>query len=206
MKSCFCEFVRLEEEIKNSRSIRIFAPKRVSYEQSDRLELKSNYQLSDMEFYAYGSGHLLKVTTDFSEALQLAYDKMGFVTDKDRNMLWDRVKRGNIRNIRDPQSAFAPLARHLETFAESTVYQNEGLVVLNARGSSLAQMLYFIDQGIPVAAYTGEGQYLILCGFDQYNVTVFDPQTGELYKAGLNDSTEFFRARGNDFICAVSLP
>lgn len=199
-------FVQLEEEIKNSRSIRIFAPKRVSYEQSDRLELKSNYQLSDMEFYAYGSGHLLKVTTDFSEALQLAYDKMGFVTDKDRNMLWNRVKRGNIRNIRDPQSAFAPLARHLETFAESTVYQNEGLVVLNARGSSLAQMLYFIDQGIPVAAYTGEGQYLILCGFDQYNVTVFDPQTGELYKAGLNDSTEFFRARGNDFICAVSLP
>ncbi len=67
-----------------------------------------------MEFYAYGSGHLLKVTTDFSEALQLAYDKMGFVTDKDRNMLWNRVKRGNIRNIRDPQSAFAPLARHLE--------------------------------------------------------------------------------------------
>ena len=199
-------FVQLEEEIKNGRSIRIFAPKRVSYEQSDRLELKSNYQLSDMEFYAYGSGHLLKVTTDFSEALQLAYDQMGFVTDKDRNMLWNRVKRGNIRNIRDPQSAFAPLARHLETFAESTVYPNEGLVVLNARGSSLAQMLYFIDQGIPVAAYTGEGQYLILCGFDQYNVTVFDPQTGELYKAGLNDSTEFFRARGNDFICAVSLP
>ena len=43
-------FVQLEEEIKNGRSIRIFAPKRVSYEQSDRLELKSNYQLSDMEF------------------------------------------------------------------------------------------------------------------------------------------------------------
>ena len=50
-----------------------------------------------------------------------------------------------------------------------------------------------------------EGQYLILCGFDQYNVTVFDPQSGELYKAGLNDSTEYFRVRGNDFICAVNL-
>lgn len=198
-------FVELAEELKSGRSIRFQAPKRVSYEQSDRLELKSNYQLSDMEFYAYGSGHLLKVTTDFSEALQLAYDQMGFVTDEDRNILWNRVKRGNIRNIRDPRSAFAPLARHLDTFTESQVYENENLVVLDARGSSLAQMLYFIDQGIPVAAYTGEGQYLILCGFDQYNVTVFDPQSGELYKAGLNDSTEFFRARGNDFICAVSL-
>lgn len=199
-------FVELDEELKSGRSIRFAAPKRVSCEQSDRLELKSNYQLSAMEFYAYGSGHLLKVTTDFSEALQLAYDHMGFVTDKDRNILWDRVKRGNIRNIRDPQSAFAPLARHLDTFTESQVFETENLAVLNARGSSLAQMLYFIDQGIPVAAYTGEGQYLILCGFDQYNVTVFDPQSGELYKAGLNDSTEYFRVRGNDFICAVSLP
>ena len=198
-------FVELAQELKGGRSIRFQAPKRVSFEQSDRLELKSNAQLSDMEFYAYGSGHLLKVTSDFSEALQLAYDQMGVVTDKDRNILWNRVKRGNIRNIRDPQSAFAPLARHLDTFTESQVYENENLVVLNARGSSLAQMLYFIDQGIPVAGYTGEGQYLILCGFDQYNVTVFDPQSGELYKAGLNDSTEYFRVRGNDFICAVNL-
>lgn len=199
-------FVQLDDEIKNGRSIRMQAPKRVSYEQSDRLDLKSNYQLPDMEFYAYGNGHLLKVTTDFSEALQLAYDQMGFVTDENRNILWNRVKRGNIRNIRDVQSAFAPLARHLDSFTESTVYETEKLAVLDARGSSLMQMLYFIDQGIPLAAYTGEGQYLILCGFDQYNVTVYNPQTGELYKAGLNDSTEFFRARGNDFICAVNLP
>ena len=199
-------FVQLDDEIKNGRSIRMQATKRVSYEQSDRLDLKSNYQLPDMEFYAYGNGHLLKVTTDFSEALQLAYDQMGFVTDENRNILWNRVKRGNIRNIRDVQSAFAPLARHLDSFTESTVYETEKLAVLDARGSSLMQMLYFIDQGIPLAAYTGEGQYLILCGFDQYNVTVYNPQTGELYKAGLNDSTEFFRVRGNDFICAVNLP
>ena len=117
-------FVQLDEEIKNGRSVRIQAPKRVSYEQSDRLELKSNYQLSDMEFYAYGSGHLLKVTTDFSEALSLAYDQMGFVTDKDRNVLWNRVKRGNIRNIRDPQSVFAPLARYLDDFTGNTVYES----------------------------------------------------------------------------------
>lgn len=198
-------FVELEEELKTGRSIRFQAPKRVSYDQSDRLELKSNYQISDMEFYAYGSEHLLKVTTDFSEALQLAYDKMGIVTDKDHRILWNRAKRGNIRTIRDPQSAFASLARYLDNFTQSQVYDDENLAVLDARGCSLTQMLYFIDQGIPVAAYTGEGQYLILYGFDQYNVSVLDPQTGEVYKAGLNDSTEFFRIRGNDFICAVSV-
>ena len=103
------------------------------------------------------------------------------------------------------RSGISPALPNCPVHTESQVYENENLVVLNARGSSLAQMLYFIDQGIPVAGYTGEGQYLILCGFDQYNVTVFDPQSGELYKAGLNDSTEYFRVRGNDFICAVNL-
>ena len=83
---------------------------------------------------------------------------------------------------------------------------NDGVTVLDARGCTMLQMLYFIDQGIPVMGYTGEGSYLLLCGFDQYNVTVYDPVSRETYKVGLNDSTEFFRARGNDFVCAVDGP
>lgn len=70
----------------------------------------------------------------------------------------------------------------------------------------MMQLLYFIDQGIPIMGYTGEGEYLVLCGFDQYNVTVYNPVTRETYKAGLNDSTEYFRLRGNDFLCAVTGP
>lgn len=197
-------FVQLDGETKNSRNIRLSVPKRVSFDQADILELKSNYQVQGMQFYAYGSGHLLKVTMDFAEAVQLAYDKMGFVTDANRQMLWNRVNRGTIKNIRDPLTAFAPLERHLEGFTSSRTY-NDGVVLLDSRGCSMMQMLYFIDQGIPVLGYTGEGEYLILCGFDQYNVNVYNPSTGEIYKAGLNDSTEFFRLRGNDFICAVQL-
>lgn len=197
-------FVQLDGETKNSRNIRLSVPRRVSYDQTDLLELQSNYQVQGMRFYAYGSGHLLKVTMDFAEAVQLAYDKMGFVTDENRQMLWNRVNRGAIRTIREPLNAFAPLQRHLDGFVSSKSY-SDGVVLLDGRGCSMMQMLYFIDQGIPVLGYTGEGEYLVLCGFDQYNVTVYNPSTGETYKAGLNDSTEYFRLRGNDFICAVQL-
>lgn len=197
-------FVQLDGESKSSRNIRLSVPGRVSYDQTDLLELHSNYQIQGMRFYAYGGGHLLKVTMDFAEAVQLAYDKMGFVTDGNRQMLWNRVNRGPVRNIREPLTAFAPLQRHLEGFTVSKSH-SDGVAVLDARGCSMMQMLYFIDQGIPVLGYTGEGEYLVLCGFDQYNVTVYDPATGETYKAGLNDSTEYFRLRGNDFICAVQL-
>lgn len=197
-------FVQLDGETKNSRNVRLSVPKKVSFDETDILELQSNYQIQGMQFYAYGGGHLLKITMDFSEAVQLAYDKMGFVTDENRRMLWNRVNRGTVKNIRDPLAAFAPLERRLEGFTSSRSY-GDGTALLDGRGCSMMQMLYFIDRGIPVLGYTGEGEYLVLCGFDQYNVTVCNPGTGEIYKAGLNDSTEFFRLRGNDFICAVQL-
>lgn len=195
-------FVQLDGETKSNRNIRLSVPRRVSYDGADHLELQSNYQVQGMRFYAYGGGHLLKITMDFSEAVQLAYDKMGFVTDGNRQMLWNRVNRGNIKNIREPLTAFTPLQRHLDGFVSSRSH-SDGVTILDARGCTMMQMLYFIDQGIPVLGYTGEGEYLVLCGFDQYNVTVYNPSTGETYKAGLNDSTEYFRLRGNDFICAV---
>lgn len=68
----------------------------------------------------------------------------------------------------------------------------------------MMQVLYFVDQGIPVLAYTGEEEYLLLCGYDQYNVTVYNPVTRETMKVGLNDGTEYFRLRGNDFVCAIA--
>lgn len=197
-------FVQLDGETKSNRNIRLSVPRRVSYDGADHLELQSNYQVQGMRFYAYGGGHLLKITMDFTEAVQLAYDKMGFVTDGNRQMLWNRVNRGNIKNIREPLTAFAPLQRHLDSFVSSRSH-NDGVTILDGRGCTMMQMLYFIDQGIPVLGYTGEGEYLVLCGFDQYNVTVYNPSTGETYKAGLNDSTEYFRQRGNDFICAVQI-
>lgn len=196
-------FVQVDNEIRSSRNIRVSTPGRVSYDKSETLELRSNYQLDGMEFYAYGGGRLLGISLDFTEALQLAYDRMGIVVGPDQEILWSRINREPIRNIREPVTSFEPLGRHMEGFASSRKF-SDGVTVLDARGCSMMQVLYFVDQGIPVLAYTGEGEYLLICGFDQYNVTVYNPVTRETTKVGLNDSTEYFRLRGNDFVCAIS--
>lgn len=195
-------FVQVDNEIRGSRNVKVSTPKRVSYDKSETLELKSNYQLQGMEFYAYGGGQLLGVSQNFAEALQLAYDRMGIVVGPDQEILWNRVNRENIRNIKDPLTAFAPLQYHLEGFSSSKSF-SDGVTLLDARGCGMMQMLYFVDQGIPVLAFTGEGEYLLICGYDQYNVTLYNPVTRETTKAGLNDSTEYFRLRGNDFVCAI---
>ncbi len=196
-------FVQLSTDIRGGKSVRVSAPRRVTFADADYLDLKSNYQVQGMQFFAYGAGQLQGVTMDFTEAVQLAYQKMGYVTDKDHQILWSRVNRGSRCNIQNPMTVLEQVQRNLDDFADSRVYDSQ-LAVMDARGCSMQQMLYFLDQGIPVIGYTGDGSYLILCGFDQYNVTICDPATGEIYKAGLNDSTEFFKQSGNDFICAVS--
>lgn len=196
-------FVQLDQDLRGGRGPRVTAPRRVSIDHSDRLELTGIAALSGPQFYAYGGGSLLGVTGDFSQALSLAYDRMGIVTDGNHQILWGRVNRRDTAGIRDVSAAFAPLERHLGDVTSSHTF-SDGVTVLDARGCSMQQLLYFIGRGIPVVGYTGEGSYLILCGYDQYNVTVYDPSTRETYKAGLNDSTEFFRQRGNDFLCAVS--
>ena len=53
--------------------------------------------------------------------------------------------------------------------------------------------------------YTEENHYVLLNGFDQYNVSIFYPDTGETIKMGLNDGGEYFKNRKNDFICAVNV-
>lgn len=198
-------FVQLDHEIKAGRNIHLAVPKKISYDYADDLEPKSNYEMDKIQYYAYGGGRLLSVTEDFNEAVQLAYDKMGIVTDSSHQLLWGRVNRGTTRNLRDPLSAWEPVQRQIDSAGLGHVSE-EGVAVLDARGCSMMQILYFVDKGIPVIGYTGEGSWLMICGFDQYNVTLYDPATGLTYKAGLNDSTEYFRVCGNDFICGVKLP
>lgn len=196
-------FIQLDNEIKTGKTIKISVPKKITYDVSEVLTLKSNQQVQDMVFYAYSQGNLKGTSTDFSTAVQMAYDKMGFVTDASQRILWDRVNRSNSRTIRDPQNAANSITKQLETFTDSQDL-GDGVLMLDARGCMLNQMLYFIDQGYPVIAYTDRNHYILLYGYDQYNISLYDPATGQTSKMGLNDAGEYFSEHRNDFVCGVA--
>ena len=153
-------------------------------------------------FYAYGGGHYLGASRDFQTAVELAYDKMGLVVDENQHILWDRVDRQNARNLSSPEEKALKITRHLESFDGSRL-SSDGVFLIDAEGCSLSQVLYFIDKGIPVIAYVESGKYLLLTGFDLYNITLYDPDTQESWKMGLGDVEAYFNNLQNDFICAV---
>ena len=49
-------------------------------------------------------------------------------------------------------------------------------------------------------AMLGDGNAVLIVGFNELNTVLMDPLTGEVYKKGMNDSTEWFEENGNCFI------
>lgn len=194
-------FVQLDNDTK-SRNVKISVPKKVAYDSTEVVELKTNTRILEHRFYAYGGGHYLGSRRSFTDALNLAYDKMGVVTDKNKKILWNRVNRPAVKNIKYPLKAGSLFVHNLQGF-DGSIPDREGVVLLDARDCTLKQILYFIGQGCPVAAYTEDGSYLLISGYDSYNITIYHPLTGESQKMGLNDASAYFERLGNDFVCGV---
>jgi len=197
-------FIQLDSEVRANRTIHISAAKKITYDQSEILELQSEMAVSGIRFYAYGQGRLVGIYEQFADAVNGCYEDMGLVTDKNQRILWNRVNRDPSITIREPQKEAYELLRGLDSFT-GNMETDDGIMLIDARGCILNQVLYFIGQGYPVLAYEEDGRYVLLNGFDQYNVSVYNPETGESVKMGLNDAGEYFQSRKNDFICATKM-
>lgn len=193
-------FIQLETEAE--AGLQRIAPESVTYDLSDTLEIDWGDGQERASYSAYGNGRLLGVRESLAEAIALSYDAMGYVTDGGGRIVWDRVDRPNTRNIRDWAPAAGRLIRCLEDFSEDGVYP-DGTLVMDARGATLHQMLYYVGKDCPVAAYEPDGSYLLITGYDQTHVSFTDPSTGETSRMGLEEGTAYWEARQNDFVCGL---
>ena len=75
--------------------------------------------------------------------------------------------------------------------------------VLDLSGCSLDAILYYVNLDLPVLALLDDGNAVLIVGFNELNIVVMDPVTGTLYKKGMNDSTEWLKENGNQFITYV---
>lgn len=199
-------FVQADSDIKEN-SVKVSAPDAFSYEDASTLELGGSGAApmdSSLVFHAYGGGHYLGASINFQTALNMAYGKMGFVTDENENIVWDRINRRTICNIKSPVEEARKITKYLESFTGSRIY-DDGILMIDASGCTLSQILYYIDKGIPVIAYVEPERYVLLSGYDTYNITLYDPRTQESWKMGLGDATQYFDSLQNDFLCALEV-
>ncbi len=73
-------------------------------------------------------------------------------------------------------------------------------IPLALSGCSADAMLYYVDLGIPVMAMVEDDMAVLIVGFDENNLMIYDPIEGKIVKKGIRDSSAWFALNGNRFL------
>ena len=207
-------------EIKKPKSTK---PLQVLFEGARELTVEIKQPVS--RYYVYGKYGIDGTFTHESEAINLAYSISGTVVNQNGDYIWKRSSRSTRNQImaitgKQRGEDNSDLAVCLETILEfcgsiknvqpmldqgKTVRQIleeniNGATALDLRGVSLDAILYYVNQDIPVLVSLENDSAMLVIGFNELNVVVMNPQSGTVYKVGMNDATELFRQNGNAFI------
>lgn len=209
----------------NTKTIKFLTPKEVVYEGGRMLELPDAGQ--GERYYACGSYGVHDIYIAPAEAVKLSYSIYGYVLDDNGQCIWrrgNRVNRNQIMAIKEPSgtepgeslSACLNAIFKLEGMAQNSEYLLqgrtalqaleaglEGYQVLDLTGCSLDAMLYFVNRDIPVLALLEGGEAVLVTGFNETQVVIFEPSSGRLYKRGMRDAAGWLEENGNCFIAYV---
>jgi len=219
--------IELKKEI-DTRGIKFLTPKIVLFEGGRRLEMEEEFVPT--RYVVYAKGVVSGIYSNSSDAVNFAYSNVGTVVDYYGNEIYKRgetVERNQIMAIeeakvtqeKDSMAVCLDTMLQFEGISRNTEYmlaqgQNAQEIlknnlkeydILNLTGCPMDVALYYLNQDIPVLASQGNDSYVLLIGFNQQNVVLFDPEIGKIFKHGMNDSREMFEEYGNCFVTYARL-
>ncbi len=164
--------------------------------------LEATFQgFSEAACQVYAMGEFQGEYSNVAEAIHVADELTGVVLNVDQQYVWERGNQKEKMNI--PLDAIPEDVLSVpETPAAYSEILGDGYRVLDLKGCLLSQVLYHVSQGRPVAAETENG-FVLIVGFDQYNVILYNTDRKETYYGGMNDSTAMFEDAGNNFITYI---
>ena len=219
-----------QTELKNAKAgenIRKLTTKEVLYE-GNRYYYLNVRDILD-RYYVYSKGEIVAVYTDASDAVYTAEEVKGTVVDKKCSYIWksnDRKPKYTIPDIEPAQAqdevptARSTLAVCLEemmktagVYIDATELLSEGRSTLDIMkenmtdttalallGCSTDAMMYYVSIGSPVIAIVEDDMAVLIIGYDNKNLVIYDPGEGTVSKKGIKDSTEWFAKNGNRFL------
>lgn len=153
-------------------------------------------------YYVYAKGGLDSVYTNPALAVQRADEQTGVVLNRDQQYVWERGNKKTKLTLNTEDIPEVILSASLDQNALQEALGDNG-TVLDLSGCSLDSVLYEISAQRPVIAKTGSDSSVVIVGYDEYNTYLYDPEKGETYPYGMNDSTDLFEKAGNIFISYI---
>lgn len=218
--------ITVKDEI-DARGLKHLTPKEILFE-GNRSVGELGDGPSEEYFYVYGKNGIENLYVNPGRAVELAYRVAGVVVDDDGDYVWRRETRSTRNQImaiteNEVTESDSSLAVCLDTIlkyegiSRNTQRRlNQGDTVMNIlesdlqdctvldlSGCSLDAVLYYVNKDIPVLATLADGNAVLITGFNELNIVVMDPVAGTLEKRGMNDSTEWLEANGNQFISYI---
>jgi hypothetical protein len=206
--------------------LKITNPLQVMFDGSRDVDIEIENPI--VRYYVYGKYGIDATFTHESDAINLAYSINGTVIDQNGEYVWkktSRSTRNQIMAITGKQSdeesgslatcievilGFAGSAKNVQPMLDSGMSVRQilednltDMTVLDLTGVSLDAVLYYVNKDIPVLVTLNDGSAMLVIGFNELNVVVMNPQTGTVYKMGMNDATTKFAESGNSFMTYV---
>lgn len=210
------------------KSMKCLTPKEVLFE-GDRTITVPEQEQAEKRYYVYAQGDLAGIFTKAGDAVKLAYEQAGVVVDDGACYIWKRENRSTRNQIMAITEDASTEERSALAVCLNTILRYEGIsqstqkmldrgetvlgileknlqssTILDLTGCSLDSILYYVNKDIPVLATLEDGSAVLVVGFNELNIVVMDPETGTLYKKGMNDSTQWFTDNGNQFVTYVT--
>jgi hypothetical protein len=196
-------------------------------EGSDRI-ISVEASSAQEKYYVYVGSSVTLATTNVTKAIVTADEEMGIVVDNTQKYIWKRGRslyRSAFQDIAvgssdvDADSSSACISAMLVREGENvevntliargetpiTVLQSalKDYYILDLTGCSLSEVLYYVSIGNPVYFRTGDGEALLIIGYDAVNIDVFDPVQNRTYKIGAEDAQEQFVQQGSVYISYI---
>ncbi|MDE6015428.1 MAG: hypothetical protein K2H41_07020 [Acetatifactor sp.] len=210
----------------DSKTMQILTPKEVVFEGGRELALEMGGDST--KYYVYGAYGVAGSFSSPAKAVNLANNIAGVVVNQKGSLVWrkgNRVLRNQIMAITE---ASVTEEKNSLAVCLDTMLKYEGIIrnsdyllaqgqtvleilqgnledaqILDLAGCDLDSVLYYVDRDIPVLALLNNGEAVLITGFNEFNIVVLNPEKGTLSKQGKNDSTEWFRENGNNFVTYI---
>ena len=220
--------IQLRSGIKTGQ-LKVLTPGEVLYEGSRQVDLPPSQETVEL-YYVYSPDGEVTFAATPREAIERAEESSGSVTARGGFYIWraERLhtsnqimaiegtaadeERSSLEVCLDVILTYEGVTRNTgylleqgKTVAEILQENLENVQVLELTGCSLSSVLYYPDREIPVLALLEDGNAVLITGFNERNVVLMDPQTGQVSRMGLNDATAWFEENRNMFVSYVEM-
>lgn len=203
------------------KSAKTLRPKQVIQER--QVELKAKSEDAGRFYYVYGHGQAAGAFQEAGEAVSLASQLSGVVVSPRQNYVWEAdnqvawyrnfnidaftVKEGEsqlaacIRKVLAYEKKSADVVTELASKTPEQVMSEQlKTEAIRFQGSSVKDMCYLIDKGIPIIGLKDSANAVLFVGYDAKTATYIDPANGRSHTASFEKVNEILSGSGNTFI------